>query len=81
MTVSQVQTICFPWAQLTGETPALSRHLTAAALSLGGVEGFGDGAFTRIEFGETEALSGICQEKKSLHTSVLSCKIKAGFFK
>lgn len=47
------------WAQLTGKSPALSRHLAAAALSLGGVEGFGDGAFSCVEFGETETLSGI----------------------
>lgn len=51
------------WAQLTGKSPALARHLAAAALGLGGVRSFGDGAFTCLEFGETEALSGICDKK------------------
>lgn len=53
------RTIALSWAQLTGKPPALSRHLAAAALGLGGVEGFGDGALSCVEFGETEAFSGI----------------------
>lgn len=61
-----MRTISFSWAQFTGETPALSGHLAAATLGLGGVEGFGDGAFSRLELGETEALSGVCQEKHNL---------------
>lgn len=47
------------WAQLTGKSPALSRHLAAAALGLGGVQSFGDRTFSCLEFGETEAFSRI----------------------
>lgn len=54
-----LHTIPLSWAQLTGKSPALSRHLAAAAFGLGGVEGFGDRALACLEFGETEALSGI----------------------
>ncbi len=62
--MSVLHTLSLPWAQLTGESPALARHLAAAALGLCGVESFGDGAFSCVEFGETEALSGICNKKK-----------------
>lgn len=51
--------LALSWAQLTGKSPALSRHLAAAALGLSGVQSFGDGAFACLKFGETEAFSGI----------------------
>ena len=62
-----LHTLILSWAQLTGKPPALSRHFAAAALSLGGVEGFGDGTFSCIKLGETEALSGICHKKKKIY--------------
>lgn len=62
--LSYIHTICLSRAQLTGKSPAFSRHLAAAALGLGGVEGFGHGAFACFKFGETEALSGICHKRK-----------------
>lgn len=35
--VSVLHTLSLSWAQLTGKSPALPRHLAAAALGLGGV--------------------------------------------
>lgn len=59
-----LHTIRLSWAQLTRKPPALSRHLAAAALGLGRVEGLGHRAFASFKFSETEALSGICREKQ-----------------
>jgi len=61
--VCVLHTLTLPRAQLTGKSPALSRHLAAAALGLGVVQRFGDGALSCFKFGETEALSGICRQK------------------
>lgn len=69
------QTIGFAWAQLAGQSPALSGHLAATALGLGGVEGFGDRALACLEFGETEALSGIWQNRNK--ESALFSKISS----
>lgn len=60
--MSYLHTIALTWTQLTGKSPAFSRHLAAAALGLGGVVGFGHGALAYFKLGETEALSGICQK-------------------
>lgn len=60
----EIHTVRLSWAQLTGKSPALAGHHAAAALGLGGVQSFGDGTFSCLEFGETEALPGICREKK-----------------
>lgn len=46
-------------AQLTGVPPALSRHFTAAALGLGGVESFGYGTLPIFKVREAETLAGI----------------------
>lgn len=35
--VSIVHTLALSWAQFTGKSPALTGHLAAAALGLGGV--------------------------------------------
>lgn len=64
VSVSVLQTISFSWAQLTGKSPALSGHLAAATLGLGGVECFRDCAFSCFEVGETEAFSGVYNKKK-----------------
>lgn len=58
-TQSVKSSLSLSWAQLTGKPPALTRHLTAAALCLGGVESLWHRAFPCFEFGETETLSGI----------------------
>lgn len=71
------QTVGFSWAQLAGQSPALSGHLAATALGLGGVEGFGDRALACLEFGETEALSGIWQSRNK--ESALFSKISSKF--
>lgn len=74
---SVAQTVGFSWAQLAGQSPALSGHLAATALGLGGVEGFGDRALACLEFGETEALSGIWQSRNK--ESALFSKISSKF--
>lgn len=56
-------TLALSRAELAGKSPALARHLAAATLGLGGVESFGNGAFSCLEFGEAETLSGICRER------------------
>ena len=66
--VSVLHTIALSRAQLTGKSPALSGHLAATTLGLGGVEGFGYRALACVEFGETEALSCICQKKNKKTT-------------
>lgn len=68
---SLLLTFALSWAQLTGKPPTLSRHLAAAALGLGGVQSFRDGAFPSLEFGETEALPRVCQENNPQRSSSL----------
>ena len=51
--------------QLAGQAPAFARHLAAAALGLGGVEGLGHGALPRLELSEAEALPGVCSETET----------------
>lgn len=46
-------------AQLTRVPPALAWHLAAAALRLGGVEGFGHRTLAVFKVGEAETLAGI----------------------